>query len=89
MDKDPCYSGTPEDVTDGEGGGSTSEPKLYCYCRVPDGDNMVGCDNQACEREWFHLKCLKLKDFPSSKHWYCPDCRKLSQFKHKGKKCKK
>ncbi len=89
-DQDRCCSVSLEDVTDGEGD-SSSQPitRLYCYCRVSDGDNMVGCDNRACEREWFHLKCLKLKNFPSTKHWYCPDCRKLSQFKNKAKKSKK
>ena len=81
--QDPCCSVT-SDVTDGEG--KVSKMKLYCYCQVPDGDDMVGCDNRACECEWFHLKCLKLKDFPSKTYWYCPDCRKLPQFKPKGKK---
>ena len=64
--QDPCCSVTSGDVTDGEGGSSeASKMKLYCYCQVPDGYDMVGCDNRACECEWFHLKCLKLKDFPS------------------------
>ena len=85
--QDPCCSVTSGDVTDGEGGSSEpSKMKLYCYCQVPDGDDMVGCDNRACEREWFHLKCLKLKDFPCKKYWYYPNCRKLPQFKPKGKK---
>ena len=85
--QDPCCSVTSGDVTDGKGGSSeASKMKLYCYCQVPDGDNMVGCDNRTCEREWFHLKCLKLKNFPSKKYWYCPDCRKLPHFKTKGEK---
>ena len=83
-DKDPCCSVT-SDITDGENGSSESNKKWYCYCQVPDGDDMVGCDSQACEWEWFHLKRLKLKDFPSKKHWYHPNCRKLPQFKYKGK----
>lgn len=36
------------------------------------------CENQLCEKEWFHLECVKLKDFPNDNHlWYCsPDCKK-------------
>lgn len=88
--QDPCASGAlVEDTTDGKDNSSTSsEIKLYCYCKVRDGEDMVGCDNKACEREWFHLKCLKLQNFPSTKYWYCPDCRKLPQFKNKGKRRK-
>lgn len=36
------------------------------------------CDNQLCEKEWFHLSCTNLKDFPNdATPWYCSnDCRK-------------
>ncbi len=50
--------------------------RFNCIAIVGD-DMVVGCDNRACEREWFHLKCLKLQDFPSTKCWYCPDTIKL------------
>ena len=56
--------------------------KLYCYCRGPEEGDIVGCacDNRNCQYEWFHLTCLGLSTLPIKKNWYCPDCRKLSQF---------
>ncbi len=63
---------------------SVAHPARF-NCIAIVGDDMVGCDKRACEREWFHLKCLKLQDFPSTKYWYCPDSIKLPQFK-RGKK---
>lgn len=40
----------------------------YCSCHVDMGkyEPMVGCDNQQCKTEWFHLKCVGLKDAPGS-----------------------
>jgi hypothetical protein len=36
----------------------------YCYCnRVSFGD-MIGCDAENCEKEWFHLPCVGLKAAP-------------------------
>lgn len=31
---------------------------------------MIKCDNEKCKKEWFHLKCVGLEDFPIGK-WYC------------------
>ena len=44
---------------------------LYCYCQKADdgGSDMVGCNNAACSREWFHLTCLQLNSLPTSKYW--------------------
>ncbi len=53
--------------------------QVYCYCRGPEAGDMVGCDHKGCPYKWFHLSCLKLKTFPKSKVWYCPDCRKLAK----------
>ena len=65
----------------------TSSTKKFCYCQGPDeGDLMLGCDNPGCKYEWFHLQCLKLASLPTSKQWYCPDCRKLPCFKRKRNK---
>ncbi len=44
---------------------------------------MLGCDYPQCVYEWFHLVCLHLNAGPKSKHWYCPDCKKLPQFQNK------
>ena len=65
---------------------STSDTAKFCYCQGPGEGDMVGCDNPSCAYEWFHLRCLKLVSLPTSKHWYCPDCRKLSCFKRKKSK---
>ena len=39
---------------------------------------MIHCDNDdKCPYgEWFHISCLKLKNVPCVKKWYCPQCRK-------------
>jgi len=51
-----------------------SEPR-YCYCNQVSYGDMVGCDNQHCAREWFHLHCVGLVKNPDvNKSWYCPDC---------------
>jgi hypothetical protein len=40
-----------------------NEPK-YCYCNDVSYGEMVACDNENCEREWFHLKCAGLSRAP-------------------------
>ena len=40
------------------------------------------CDNDDCPYQWFHLDCLKLKAFPKSKTWYCPECQKRRRGKY-------
>lgn len=42
------------------------EPR-YCYCDGVSYGEMVGCDSDTCEREWFHLECVGLKVAPSTK----------------------
>ena len=59
----------------------------FCYCHGPDTGTMIGCDNKDCSIQWFHIKCLRIKEscIPKGK-WYCPDCQKLPKFgKGKGK----
>jgi hypothetical protein len=52
-----------------------NEP-VYCYCRQVSYGQMIACDNEGCQREWFHFTCVGLTAEPKGK-WYCPDCRKL------------
>lgn len=59
------------------------EKQRYCYCQGPEEGEMVGCDNPDCKYEWFHLKCLGFDSAPTSTFWYCPDCRKLPQFRRR------
>ncbi len=50
-----------------------SEP-IYCICSEISYGQMICCDNDACEIEWFHFECVKLTSKPKGK-WYCPHCR--------------
>ena len=75
-----------DDTTESTDTCNVDQP-LYCYCQGPEVGTMIACDNPDCPVEWFHTKCLRLHALPKGKtKWYCPDCRKLSQFLRKGKK---
>jgi len=47
----------------------------FCFCRMPEGGNMIGCD--FCD-EWYHTDCLNLKQSRiielSKQTWACPKC---------------
>lgn len=53
--------GEGEEEDDHEG-----EPR-YCYCNGYSYGEMVACDMDACEREWFHLECAGLSKAPTGK----------------------
>ena len=59
--------------------------KTWCYCDQVESGQMIACDNENCSLGWFHFTCLKLEAPPKSLKWYCPDCRKLPEFKRKRK----
>ena len=50
--------------------------ELWCYCkRDEDYDDMVGCDNDDCEIQWYHIGCVGLECLPSREEsWYCRQC---------------
>ena len=51
----------------------------YCICRQISYGEMVACDNEECEIEWFHYNCVGVTQPPKGK-WFCPDCiRKMDQ----------
>ena len=51
----------------------------YCVCGGDDdGRKMILCENENCKRQWYHIKCIKLKRVPKG-HWYCNDCRSRKQ----------
>ncbi|KAI8876293.1 hypothetical protein K501DRAFT_288968 [Backusella circina FSU 941] len=52
-----------------------NEP-LYCFCNTVSFGEMVACDNDECDIEWFHLECVGLKSPPKGK-WYCTTCTEL------------
>lgn len=62
---------------------SSSQPKssqrespepTYCICDQVSYGDMICCDNDACDIEWFHFQCVSLTSKPKGK-WYCPNCR--------------
>ncbi|KAI9208125.1 uncharacterized protein BJ171DRAFT_234887 [Polychytrium aggregatum] len=60
--------------------------QLYCFCKQVSYGDMIGCDSQTCDVEWFHLDCVGLSEPPSGE-WYCPRCiekstRKRSRSHH-------
>jgi inhibitor of growth protein 3 len=58
------------DDADGDAGG---DDRTYCYCDRVSFGNMIGCDGEDCQREWFHLACVGM-DTPPKGEWYCDDC---------------
>lgn len=51
-------------------------PDTYCWCNGKDEGKMVACDNDSCERQWFHFECVGISRKPRGK-WFCSaDCRR-------------
>jgi len=63
-----------DDMASSEPGETQGDDAVYCLCQKPSYGEMVGCDNAACQYEWFHYDCVGLKAPPAGK-WYCPQCR--------------
>jgi hypothetical protein len=56
---------TTSNAPDGDEDGEIDEDEpTYCYCNGVSYGEMVGCDADGCEREWFHLECVGLKVAP-------------------------
>lgn len=72
VDKSPEEDQADDEDTKATNGHSAEK---YCYCNWPSSGQMVGCDNDGCKREWFHLSCLGLKEAPQTETWYCNECR--------------
>ncbi|KAL0088308.1 hypothetical protein J3Q64DRAFT_1725028 [Phycomyces blakesleeanus] len=49
-----------------------NEPR-YCYCNQVSFGDMVACDGENCEKEWFHYACVGLVEPPAGK-WFCSEC---------------
>lgn len=54
-----------------------NEP-TYCTCNQVSYGEMVGCDNQKCQIEWFHYACVGITEPPTG-NWYCPLCRSMQK----------
>uniref|UniRef100_A0A0N4X5L6 PHD-type domain-containing protein n=1 Tax=Haemonchus placei TaxID=6290 RepID=A0A0N4X5L6_HAEPC len=48
--------------------------RLIGYIPQISFGEMIGCDNEKCEIEWFHFECIGLTTKPKGK-WFCPNCR--------------
>jgi len=50
--------------------------EVYCFCQCPHDNvsQMIGCDADDCEFQWFHFECVGVTIPPKGK-WFCPDCR--------------
>lgn len=61
---------------DGEDGAGDDggDDRTYCYCNRVSFGNMIGCDGDDCQREWFHLACLHMSDPPKGE-WFCDECQ--------------
>ncbi|KXT18879.1 hypothetical protein AC579_3574 [Pseudocercospora musae] len=46
---------------------------VYCICRRAEHGSMVGCDNEYCDKQWFHYRCVGLTEEPRGQ-WLCTDC---------------
>ena len=74
--KEPIAKNLPSAEDNGNTETATDQNELWCYCRQSEEGEMIGCDNNACSIQWFHISCLHIKKAPKGK-WFCPDCRKL------------
>ncbi|KAL2070130.1 hypothetical protein VTL71DRAFT_14810 [Oculimacula yallundae] len=73
---------TPDVVDEDEDMEVGEDEPTYCYCNNVSYGEMVGCDSDTCEREWFHLECVGLKVAPVGKaKWYCDDCKEKMKAK--------
>ncbi|KDQ12337.1 hypothetical protein BOTBODRAFT_189327 [Botryobasidium botryosum FD-172 SS1] len=51
------------------------EPR-YCFCNQVSYGEMIGCDYEDCDREWFHCGCVGLTAAPRGK-WFCRVCEEI------------
>ncbi|KAH9049490.1 hypothetical protein EDB84DRAFT_1453038 [Lactarius hengduanensis] len=76
-------AGASMDTGDGaDDGGEADDGRLYCWCQVGSYGDMVACDDNECEREWFHLGCIGLEVAPEGV-WFCGTCRLKPKNKRK------
>ncbi|KAK1691449.1 hypothetical protein BDP55DRAFT_647100 [Colletotrichum godetiae] len=67
--------------------GNPIDPKepRYCDCNRVSFGEMIACDNDNCDKEWFHLECMGMTHIPArTTKWYCPDCRLRLNIGEKG-----
>ncbi|CBQ70596.1 related to p33ING1b (ING1) protein [Sporisorium reilianum SRZ2] len=70
------------------GAGDDADEARYCFCNNVSYGDMIGCDDDDCEREWFHLGCVGLTKPPQGT-WYCEACLERRAANGRGAKAKK
>ncbi|SPO22494.1 related to p33ING1b (ING1) protein [Ustilago trichophora] len=70
------------------GAGDDADEARYCFCNNVSYGDMIGCDDDDCEREWFHLGCVGLTKPPQGT-WYCEACLERRAANGRGGKGKK
>ncbi|GAA6013434.1 hypothetical protein JCM10207_008843 [Rhodosporidiobolus poonsookiae] len=82
----PAYlGGGAEDELEPHEGEDEADKTLYCFCQRVSFGEMIGCDNDECEHEWFHLPCVGLKSIPEGR-WFCDECRRTLKAGKKGRR---
>ncbi|KAI0368895.1 hypothetical protein BV20DRAFT_997894 [Pilatotrama ljubarskyi] len=66
----------------GEPDGDADDGKTYCFCDGVSYGEMIACDDEECEKEWFHIACVGLTVVPEST-WYCARCVEKRQNQRK------
>ncbi len=57
-----------------KGGRAKKNKDVYCICRKGNFGPMIACDDEECEFQWFHYKCVNISHPPKGK-WFCPRCK--------------
>ncbi|WVQ76339.1 hypothetical protein IAR50_006004 [Cryptococcus sp. DSM 104548] len=70
---------------DGGAGGEEVDSNVYCTCKQVSYGEMIGCDDDDCEIEWYHIACLGLDKTPEG-NWICPTCAERRRKQPKAKK---
>ena len=68
---DPLASVEPSGVTKEPNG----ENGPWCTCQKEiEGSTLIGCDNEECKIQWFHMKCVNLQQIPQA-DWFFFMCQ--------------
>ncbi|KAF5322003.1 hypothetical protein D9619_000693 [Psilocybe cf. subviscida] len=62
-----------EEDVEGEAEDAEDDTTPYCFCQKPSYGDMIGCDNEDCPYQWFHISCVGVKQ-PLPDKWYCTEC---------------
>ncbi|KXN85703.1 Chromatin modification-related protein png1 [Leucoagaricus sp. SymC.cos] len=68
----------------GDVDGDNDDGRTYCFCDGVSYGEMIACDDESCEREWFHLSCIGLTVCPEGS-WFCDTCKNKRNNKRPGR----